>query len=315
MGNAKIDRNYLNKLLLIRGWSKYKWPEVLTAGVADTAHKTDSLIFKGNVTWFGKKIKKPAPLIIMKEAADIKTLVSDNNGNFVLNNTDIITPAAKKISLLVGGKTIDYTVRLNNPYGETDKSLAQRIEPVIYQEPLKQSTSAFILTGFEHATKLREVKILAANDNNVWGLKNTFGVNECGDYVCRYNVLNCPNHPNEPDNRPAKAGEKYQMPGHGTIIYTICTPRALNQGAVSFNGINQPDEFYGEDYSKVTSSEPDYISTIFWKNQLLVNADNTAEVSFYTSDITGKFRIVVQGITGYDVVYGQKTFEVKKAGK
>ena len=34
-------------------------------------------------------------------------------------------------------------------------------------------------------------------------------------------------------------------------------------------------------------------------------------LSFYTSDITGKFRIVVQGITSNDVIYGEHFFEVK----
>jgi len=32
---------------------------------------------------------------------------------------------------------------------------------------------------------------------------------------------------------------------------------------------------------------------------------------FYTGDITGRFRVVVQGVTSRDVVYAEHFFEVK----
>jgi len=44
----------------------------------------------------------------------------------------------------------------------------------------------------------------------------------------------------------------------------------------------------------------------------MLNANKETELNFYTSDITGRFRIVVQGITNKDVVYAEQFFEVKK---
>jgi hypothetical protein len=35
-------------------------------------------------------------------------------------------------------------------------------------------------------------------------------------------------------------------------------------------------------------------------------------IQFYTSDITGAFKIIVQGVAGKDVVYGGRLFTVNK---
>jgi uncharacterized protein YfaS (alpha-2-macroglobulin family) len=71
-------------------------------------------------------------------------------------------------------------------------------------------------------------------------------------------------------------------------------------------------EFYVEDLSKKEVSGPQYLSTIFWKHAIVTDEKGEASVEFYTGDITGRFRIVVQGITDNDVIYGDRFFEVEK---
>ena len=44
-------------------------------------------------------------------------------------------------------------------------------------------------------------------------------------------------------------------------------------------------------------SKKDLRSTLFWKPNIVTNQDGTAEAIFYTSDLTGTFRITLQGIT------------------
>jgi hypothetical protein len=57
--------------------------------------------------------------------------------------------------------------------------------------------------------------------------------------------------------------------------------------------------------------EPAFFSTIYWNYGLILNGNKEANLEFYTSDITGKFRVVVQGITNNDVIYGEHYFDVK----
>jgi hypothetical protein len=78
-----------------------------------------------------------------------------------------------------------------------------------------------------------------------------------------------------------------------------------------FNGINGAQEFYPADYSKKLE-EKQYLSTLYWKHLVKISSVKDAELSFYTGDITGKFKIVIQGITGNDVTYGETTFNVTK---
>jgi hypothetical protein len=81
---------------------------------------------------------------------------------------------------------------------------------------------------------------------------------------------------------------------------------------VQLNGIYGLQEFYPADISKAKPSEAEYLSTLYWKHLIKISSLNTAVFSFYTGDITGRFKIVVQGITGNDVTYGETTFNVIK---
>ncbi len=133
--------------------------------------------------------------------------------------------------------------------------------------------------------------------------------NACGDYVCSYEILNCPNHRNASNNTLPVKGRTYRG-----VVYQGCTAeeQPAPQNAVKFKGIYAAQEFYPADYSEVNPSQPEYISTLFWQKQLLLEKGKPQEVSFYTSDITGPFKVVVQGTTNKDVVYGETSFKVNK---
>lgn len=308
MGATSTDQDYLNELLMIRGWSKYKWPELAASVSTDTVKNLNNALFTGNVTWFDETLKKPVSLVVMRDSTAIQLLNTDTTGNFKLTYPNVYTLANKKVRLIVNGKSAEYTIKVNDPFTVLNQQLAKTVQPVIYQEPITQSTAEFSLKGFEHSTHLHEVKIVAYNDNSIW---KKFGSNACGDYVCRYNILNCTNHIAESDNTQPVNGKTYRWNG-GFITYRGCTLPVDQPGMLSFKGIYNAVEFYSSDYSSVNSTEPDYLSTIYWAHTLKVAANNTTEISFYTSDITGKYRIVVQGLTNQDVVYGEGAFTVKK---
>jgi hypothetical protein len=312
MGNKEVDRRYLNELLLVRGWSKYNWPEMMQANIADTQKKQDSLQFAATVTHFTDVLKRPVQVIMMKDSTGINLFDSDSKGNVTLSNGDVYTGADKKVRLIVSGKSREYEIKVTDPYEEKNKILAKTIEPAMFEELLSQNTTEFMLNGFEHATNLKEVKIKARNDDFINGPGfNGARVNACGDYVCKNNVLNCPNHPNDYKNRLPKEGETLWQSG-SLMIYGGCTTDDFPSGMLAFTGVYAAKEYYGTNHSINNSPEPDYLSTLCWKHSVYINSNNEANISFYTSDITGKFRIVVQGITNEDVVYGEDTFTVQK---
>jgi hypothetical protein len=67
-------------------------------------------------------------------------------------------------------------------------------------------------------------------------------------------------------------------------------------------------EFYVDAHAEPL--EPAFESTLYWNHGLILGRA-AKELEFYTGDITGKFRIVVQGMSTTDVLYGQYTIEVK----
>jgi hypothetical protein len=313
LGNTETDRNYLNELLLIRGWSKYQWPEVLRATSKDTLKKSDSLVFGGNIAYYDKPLKKPVSFVMMKDSSGMELLQSTDKGLFTFANFQIYSQPEKKVSLIVNGHSQDYQIKVNDPYLAYNKALAKQIVATRYELPLNQNTQEFVIKGFEHATNLHEVKILANKNDFLRGPgPGGFNSNACGDYICLNRILNCSNHRNDPGNRAPAQGEMVHMGGRGLIPYFGCSVGPVKEGMLSFTGIYTAKTFYGADYSYINPTEPDYISTIFWKHSLIIDPNKEAEISFYTSDITGKFRIVVQGITTGDVVYGEDSFTVKK---
>jgi hypothetical protein len=129
-------------------------------------------------------------------------------------------------------------------------------------------------------------------------------------------VLNCPNH-TQGGTLP-KVGETYQEYADGNgkdestlvdVIYISCGEKSY-EGRIK--GIYAQREFYIPDDILLQPGEPQYLSTIFWKHSLQLNGTKEVQVSFDTSDVTGEFRVIVQGVTNKDVVYGEQSFIVTK---
>jgi hypothetical protein len=79
----------------------------------------------------------------------------------------------------------------------------------------------------------------------------------------------------------------------------------------AYEGCQDKKEFYSPDYSKSEIKNnriPDYRNTLCWKPDLHTGKDGKTEFSFYTSDESSDFTIVVEGImpdgtTGYSTAF------------
>ncbi|WP_276089461.1 TonB-dependent receptor plug domain-containing protein [Pedobacter sp. JY14-1] len=95
----------------------------------------------------------------------------------------------------------------------------------------------------------------------------------------------------------------YGMRGGGGVL-VITTKRgsgssglpSITPGIVTYSpkGFYTPREFYSPKY-EVASDTPDLRSTIYW-NPHVATGKGSGKVSFYNSDLTGTYRVVVEGI-------------------
>jgi len=77
-----------------------------------------------------------------------------------------------------------------------------------------------------------------------------------------------------------------------------------------------PQEFYSPKYtvSAKDNAEPDYRSTIYWKPDVITDASGKAQLSFYTSDVTGNYTVNLQG-SNMDGLIGSGSATIKVAQK
>ncbi len=83
----------------------------------------------------------------------------------------------------------------------------------------------------------------------------------------------------------------------GEIGATQIDPNAL---VVEYEGLQQEREFYSPSYVVKEAEEshiPDYRNLLYWAPQIRTGADGRAQFHFFTSDLKGRFAVIVQGIT------------------
>jgi hypothetical protein len=317
--NDAENKAYLEMVLLIKGWRRYIWKDVEKANDDIVVPQNDSLTFRGFVVRKDKELKKPMNLIatnvIDSKISGLDEVTTDSTGKFILPADFIENLSSNgviKLSVFNEDK-LDYRVTVIDPYKDMNKRLGAALSFETDRFFISSQTSrSNVLPAGEVAKQMATVVIKTQKDNSIYW---SSGANECGDYVCMFNILNCLNHPPGTSGTHAPVvGGFYMVNGVRTSYYG-CSElwKGKNKSYEAIiDGIRTPMEFYVEDLSKKEVSGPQYLSTIFWKHAIVTDEKGEASVEFYTGDITGRFRIVVQGITDNDVIYGDRFFEVEK---
>jgi hypothetical protein len=101
---------------------------------------------------------------------------------------------------------------------------------------------------------------------------------------------------------------------HGDLEGIILSPHAV---VLDYPGIPERREFFEREYAteeQINSRMPDYRTLLNWSPEIDLDMNQKKRISFYTSDLTGKFALVVQGLSkngipGNRVIF----FTVKKS--
>ncbi|KLT63653.1 hypothetical protein [Pedobacter sp. BMA] len=296
------DRAFLNELLMIKGWTRYRWP----VEKLEYRDSISSMELTGQVKKGKKNLKVPVSLFTIA-ANNVNVFKTDNAGYFTIPVEYLLAKDKGKVWLNLQEKNSSgYDLSFNDPLNRIKKEL--RLQG--YKMDSSQMISINDLNDSQSHTgdiKLKEV-IITANRNN--GLSHQHA-NECGDYVCQYNILNCPNHPGDSGNRAPVKGRTYGNGGRGgNIVYIGCTGYEPKPNVYVLNGVKLPKEFYISDVTN--KNEPINFATVYWNYQTPLTADKPTVIKFNTGDLTGKFKVVVQGVADNGLIYGEKIITVQR---
>ena len=100
---------------------------------------------------------------------------------------------------------------------------------------------------------------------------------------------------------------------HGDLDGVVLNPHAL---VLDYPGIPETREFFAPKYEteqQINNRMPDFRTLLYWSPQIKSDAGGRKQLEFYTSDLPGKYALVVQGVSdsgvpGNNVIY----FTVKK---
>ncbi|MCX3266270.1 hypothetical protein OQZ29_16040 [Pedobacter agri] len=304
LGVKYQDPEYLNLVLLIKGWRKYKWQG---EKLATTKFNQSSMELRGTVKKDNGRLKTPMVLNTIG-GTKINVLVTDSAGHFIIPSANLLSTEQGRVWLsLSDKKSYKYDVELNDPLFEIKKYLTNIGYKPLANGVVMLEDNISNLTA-SSGIKLKDVVIKSKKDDRLnFAVR---GANKCGDYVCRSNILNCGNHIGDSENRPPEQGKTYkQAAGSGSITYSGCTDNEDKPNFKILKGIRLAKDFYQPDI--LNMNEPINFVTIYWNYQVAIKASDHTKVVFNTGDISGRFKIIVQGVTSEGVAYGEKEITIK----
>jgi len=301
----------MDAVLMGKQWYGNDWAAVLNykpRGYRRMIRNTDGVT--GQITSRKHKPLEIKSLFLLSKSG-FKEVPIDANGYFFIPSGELIAERSDKKYLMLNSDFYDkYDIHIENYESEYDNmtvfSGAFRF-PDLYNTMVKLNDKTGI--NLKGDIQLHEVKIKSNVSNTELSFDGrTFTSKTCNDYVCLYNILNCPNHK---VGNPPQDGAEYTYMGH-KVIYHGCASQAPPPNHFLLKNISTPNNFILPDYDKDPSNEPELRSTIYWGPNLNTEKDGKVTFEFFTSDIKGDFTIMVQGIDAKTLrpVYGTGAFLV-----
>ncbi len=332
-GRDLEDSVYLEDIALLKSSGEHNWESV----IADALQKAPVSVILPALTIHVRKGGKPLKQAVELSVFDlngVNLFTTDSQGNKDLWAQDLLTPAGTKQKLSVNVKNKDdYSILTADPDTSIMNWVLDHDVRYIVRQPIANNAEQQLsMLGLENVTRLKEVEIKALRNNAIYSTK-AVGSNECGDYVNRDGYLNWPGSANDLQNRPPIKGTRYidgkrytrengeiddyrNLGTHGEttftvafIIYEGCSTDA-NKQYTEVEGVRLPEEFHTLNQEQLSSSEPQYLSTIFWQPGIILDGKGEYHVSFPAGDISGPFSIVVQGVQSDDVIYEEKRITI-----
>jgi hypothetical protein len=315
-GSSDAD-SLIELTLLTRFWTRYHWTEVAADSTPfrRITHPADY----GYVLYKDKPPRGPVQLLLMGSGAvSYQAIQTDSGGHFQLPPSMLLAPETSHtlLSVMDAQNQDRYTLTVLNDYDAVDHNLARS-----WYYPPVDARDMSAATGdngqaedpandkeFNSLKTLKTILIKGGDDHY-------YGDATCNDYVCPYNVLNCPNHPY--GRRPV-IGETYMyFDVYGApprqIVYRGCvSPKTVSSFLNEIRTIHLTKEFYRPDKngSNAPGLETLVNSTLFWSPLSVTDKNGEATLTFYTQQLPGRFYNIIQGMSGLGAISGRAAFRV-----
>jgi hypothetical protein len=295
------EDQHIETILLTKYWTRYKTE--FGQGIPQfTAN--DLPCYDGQVFYRRKRVKAPVKMMISNKQG-LFNFATDSIGRFSISSKDLPAEPGKKVMVVVAEQNNfeDYSLEIKNAAeGITSRLSQYPFSPMVYQKSELSKEEK----GHLKASTLGAVVVTAKRNNFVNGV---FKSTTCADWVCMYNVLNCPNHPF--GSKPVD-GASYNYQGRGMVTYVGCVKDTLAPRPFIrlVDGTYFEKEFYKADYAKFNPQEPEIMTTVFWSYETATDANGMASIEFYTNDLNGRFTCFLQGISTKGVVSGRYSYKV-----
>lgn len=253
---------------------------------------------------FGKREKKSIDLVLFRES-NFSFLKTNEEGILRLSNNELLVNDGRKLFVKgMGKKNGDYYVQTEDSLAVVHSNITVPVYNPVHRAPTANLFTLLKTDGNEKFSKTMETVIVRSKrDYGAMGRANP-----CGDYVCQYNILNCPNH-TIPYKWPVK-GQRYSSFGVEQV-YQGCDYEN-NMYLASGSLIYLPRTFLGMDTTLLKQEFPEYLSTLWWQPFKKLAKDGDNQLLFHTSDQKGVYLITVQGFAeNGQPFYGEKTIRVE----
>jgi hypothetical protein len=308
--NASTDA--LNRLLLTKTWNNYHWQNILNylpKGNLKIYRNTDGVF--GNIASIYKKKKVAITELPVLSKEGMMMVPLSEHGDFDIPSEQLMSPRNEKKSLFLGTDFYKkYTISFKNYDKDFDKKIG---ESNAFNFPkVFTGLSKYKMEKLEKLTdphQLQNVVVKVIKDQP-WTATDYYSPN-CMDYVCMNNIFNCPNH--KWGTTPI-VGETYRFRDKRIVYRGGCGEIAdETRPVVPLKLIMVPNTFPVIDFEKETSEEKETRTTIYWNPNVFTDKDGKATFTFFTDDVTGEFKIILQGVSlhGLLPVYSTASFMVK----
>ncbi len=311
---------YLEHLLLTKGWRRYAWPDIMQTTAADTLNKYTSLTAKGSVTRNGKPLKKPVQVVAVGGKKPI-VFTTATDGAFLLDPLLLMANGRKKILLKVAGSQKGYEIKLSDPATAVNNHLSA--EPAAATNALSNNTEIADNEDLELLSNIVqlqavEVKALQANSGFSKG-RGEPGPNACGDYAS-YNGLHAYlnyERTEVKDRVKPVAGRWYfkRIDLEGSyfkvvpVFYDGCTAEQEKKEGLLVNGVYETSEQY-----TLTPEDTGLLnySTLYWGAGLKTDKNGDIELKFAAGELSGDYQIMLEGVAANGSPISGKTLFVVK---
>jgi hypothetical protein len=310
-GNGLLDRDYLEDILLIKGWRRYNH-DILNTINQDTTFIKGDLTVKGAVFRGKTPLKKPLNLVSL---GGIKPsiITTKPDGTFSLNFEEQLVEKNGNIVLRTSANKGNYDIKIYDPSILVSDSLIDKMKPASL-ESLNNDQESSIVKNLKNVILLDNVQITSRR-RNILPTPAEKGANACGDFVDSYDnyaILNYEGTPMEYRRKPIPNRSYFKRTDlQGSyfrvdrVFYTKCLAED-DQKETSFKGINS-----GKEYYMSFDNESGHHSTLYWQSGIVVDSTGEIAISFKAGDVDDKFSITVQGLSTMGLVNAKENIQIK----